>query len=266
MFLHLRMNLAYKKTLGQFTKVLGIGRPPPPCWENSQSRICFLSASLHRSGWIWFVCRVQSATVLCCTLPPKVFNNIWPHLTMPRKSLLIEIQFSFPRCHIHLRWQFFVNTVRPLHPSPKRRVTLQWRLSFDWFIIVNSLKNQNISCAYFLKENIISLRENLQKPNVHFSLCKEERFLWKRGACLHKWGGLLQDNGWDCFSPRSAANYNFATAHLLFWWPQKKPSWTSPPVGKRPKWLCGRRGLQRGFRIFLFCMKIERITQSPIVW
>ena len=27
------MNLAWKKTLGQFTKVLGIGKTPPPLWE-----------------------------------------------------------------------------------------------------------------------------------------------------------------------------------------------------------------------------------------
>ena len=32
MFQHLRMNLAHKKILGQFTKVLGIGKTPP-IWE-----------------------------------------------------------------------------------------------------------------------------------------------------------------------------------------------------------------------------------------
>ena len=37
MFLHLRMNLAYKKILGKFTKkVLGFGKTPPHVGKNSQ--------------------------------------------------------------------------------------------------------------------------------------------------------------------------------------------------------------------------------------
>ena len=36
------MNLAYKKILGKFTKVLGFGKtPPPPCWENFPNNVVF---------------------------------------------------------------------------------------------------------------------------------------------------------------------------------------------------------------------------------
>ena len=42
MFLHLRMNLAYKKILGKFTKkVLGFGKTPPPSWEKFPNNIVF---------------------------------------------------------------------------------------------------------------------------------------------------------------------------------------------------------------------------------
>ena len=42
MFQHLRMNLAYKKILGKFTKVLGFGKTPtPPCWEKFPNNIVF---------------------------------------------------------------------------------------------------------------------------------------------------------------------------------------------------------------------------------
>ena len=42
MFWHLRMILAYKKTLGKFTKVLGIEETPPPFGKNSQKIPFFL--------------------------------------------------------------------------------------------------------------------------------------------------------------------------------------------------------------------------------
>ena len=35
------MNLAYKKILGKFTKVLGFGKTPPPCWESFPNNIVF---------------------------------------------------------------------------------------------------------------------------------------------------------------------------------------------------------------------------------
>ena len=35
------MNLAYKKILGKFTKVLGFGKTPPPCWEKFPNNIVF---------------------------------------------------------------------------------------------------------------------------------------------------------------------------------------------------------------------------------
>ena len=35
------MNLAYKKILGKFTKVLGFGKTPPPCWEKFPNDIVF---------------------------------------------------------------------------------------------------------------------------------------------------------------------------------------------------------------------------------
>ena len=39
------MNLAYKKILGKFTKVLGFGKTPPPCWENFPNNIVFFNES-----------------------------------------------------------------------------------------------------------------------------------------------------------------------------------------------------------------------------
>ena len=35
------MNLAYKKILGKFTKVLGFGKTPPQCWEKFPNNIVF---------------------------------------------------------------------------------------------------------------------------------------------------------------------------------------------------------------------------------
>ena len=35
------MNLAYKKILGKFTKVLGFGKTPAPCWEKFPKNIVF---------------------------------------------------------------------------------------------------------------------------------------------------------------------------------------------------------------------------------
>ena len=46
MFQHLRMNLAYKKIIGKFTKVLGFGKPPPPCWEKIPNDIVFFFESV----------------------------------------------------------------------------------------------------------------------------------------------------------------------------------------------------------------------------
>ena len=41
------MILAYKKTLGKFTKVLGFEKPPPPPWEKfPKNPVFFLAASL----------------------------------------------------------------------------------------------------------------------------------------------------------------------------------------------------------------------------
>ena len=38
---HFGPNLAYKKILGKFTKVLGFGKTPPPCWEKFPNNIVF---------------------------------------------------------------------------------------------------------------------------------------------------------------------------------------------------------------------------------
>ena len=37
------MNLAYKKILGKFSKVLGFGKTPPPCWEKFPNNPIFFS-------------------------------------------------------------------------------------------------------------------------------------------------------------------------------------------------------------------------------
>ena len=48
MFWHLRMILAYKKTLGKFTKVLGFEKtPPPPLGKIPKKSRFFLAASLN---------------------------------------------------------------------------------------------------------------------------------------------------------------------------------------------------------------------------
>jgi len=46
MFWHLRMILAYKKTLGKFTKVLGFEKTPPPFGKNSQKIPFFFVGSV----------------------------------------------------------------------------------------------------------------------------------------------------------------------------------------------------------------------------
>ena len=45
------MNLAYKKILGKFTKVLGFGKTPPPCWENFPNNVVF---SFWERTLCWF--------------------------------------------------------------------------------------------------------------------------------------------------------------------------------------------------------------------
>ena len=45
------MNLAYKKILGKFTKVLGFGKTPPPCWEKFPNNIVFFCLTAYL---IWF--------------------------------------------------------------------------------------------------------------------------------------------------------------------------------------------------------------------
>ena len=52
------MNLAYKKILGKFTKVLGFGKTPPPCWEKFPNNVVFfLRAYLIQSCFccVWFI-------------------------------------------------------------------------------------------------------------------------------------------------------------------------------------------------------------------
>ena len=54
---HLGPNLAYKKILGKFTKVLGFGKTPPPCWEKFPNNIVFLVEhvpELSRPVWSCF--------------------------------------------------------------------------------------------------------------------------------------------------------------------------------------------------------------------
>ena len=52
---HFGPNLAYKKILGKFTKVLGFGKTPPPCWEKFPNNIVFfcLRAYLTDKGCQW---------------------------------------------------------------------------------------------------------------------------------------------------------------------------------------------------------------------
>ena len=55
------MNLAYKKILGKFTKVLGFGKTPPPCWEKFPNDIVFfLRAYLIQSAFYWLTrCKLR---------------------------------------------------------------------------------------------------------------------------------------------------------------------------------------------------------------
>ena len=44
------MNLAYKKILGKFTKVLGFGKTPPPCGEKFPNDIVFFFESVPKQN------------------------------------------------------------------------------------------------------------------------------------------------------------------------------------------------------------------------
>ena len=44
------MNLAYKKILGKFTKVLGFGKTPPPCWEKFPNNVVFFFDSVPKDS------------------------------------------------------------------------------------------------------------------------------------------------------------------------------------------------------------------------
>ena len=50
------MNLACKKILGKFTKVLGFGKTPPPCWENFPNNIVF--SFWERTLWNWNLIKI----------------------------------------------------------------------------------------------------------------------------------------------------------------------------------------------------------------
>ena len=68
------MNLAYKKILGKFTKVLGFGKTPPPhVGKNSQIISFFLERTLLKMQlWMGHNCRI-------CSLHGHVF--FWGRLT-----------------------------------------------------------------------------------------------------------------------------------------------------------------------------------------
>ena len=89
---------------------------------------------------------------------------------------------------------------------------------------------KNICCAHFSEKTCQSLigTKSLTRWSLRI-----------RKGWLHKWGGgFCRTMGGDWFSPRSTANYNFATTpnHLLHSHTDHKRdlSPTSPPVGKRP--------------------------------
>ena len=69
------MNLAYKKILGKFTKVLGFGKTPPPCWEKFPNDIVFfLERTLDVLGI--FAAIIQALTSIFCSfyIPPPHYD------------------------------------------------------------------------------------------------------------------------------------------------------------------------------------------------
>ena len=54
---HFGPNLAYKKILGKFTKVLGFGKTPPPCWEKFPNNVVFFfwKRTLNEIAGLFFV-------------------------------------------------------------------------------------------------------------------------------------------------------------------------------------------------------------------
>ena len=59
------MNLAYKKILGKFTKVLGFGKTPPPCWENFPNNIVFFYESVPKHTYmiVCILCSCRSTII-----------------------------------------------------------------------------------------------------------------------------------------------------------------------------------------------------------
>ena len=57
---HLGPNLAYKKILGKFTKVLGFGKSPPPCWEKFPNNIVFFGWARTLAGQFAGSCQRRS--------------------------------------------------------------------------------------------------------------------------------------------------------------------------------------------------------------
>ena len=63
------MNLAYKKILGKFTKVLGFGKSPPPCWERFPNNIVFFFWQRTLWWWMMFVFMgLMFVLSVCCVL------------------------------------------------------------------------------------------------------------------------------------------------------------------------------------------------------
>ena len=113
MFYHLRMNLAFKKMLGQFTKVLGFGKtPPPPCWEKFPNNDIFLRASLIRFFPIFNLMKNfkgSSGNVNKPTLPDGPCNCESFHKTQNIECNAFPSELWISAWSRLQRWSFFYN-------------------------------------------------------------------------------------------------------------------------------------------------------------
>ena len=104
------MNLAYKKILGKFTKVLGFGKTPPPCWEKFPNNIVFflepttpqalpdlMEQQLWLARWHFFIRAMKG--VLQCNDYQKL-NEVWTFLAHPKRHI-----YGKDIIHTEMVWQ-----------------------------------------------------------------------------------------------------------------------------------------------------------------
>ena len=90
------MNLAYKKILGKFTKVLGFGKTPPPCWEKFPNDIVFFLTANLRFHFV----TLRTAALLITAIIFKTQSSDWETSAI-RSEQVLQPALAVPGFRAH---------------------------------------------------------------------------------------------------------------------------------------------------------------------